>query len=169
MGERHLICQERPAQSVPHSNSLGPIPPLPASLFLPQQSPHTPIPDPRPTSIRRGGICQAGTALLGEAGPLIQWSSYPTSPRHRGTGSASLLAEQTLQSLVGALFCLPPFLAPTPGARGEFSSEFTSVSAFFFFRSRLLLSRVYTSLCPGGKSSFLCPFVPTGSGVLERW
>lgn len=66
------------------------------------------------------------------------------------------------------------FFLPQRLGLGESSTrnllQFTSVSvAFFFFGSRLLLSRVYTSLHPGGKSSFLCPFVPTGSGILEKW
>lgn len=64
------------------------------------------------------------------------------------------------------------FLPPLLGL-GESSAQnlllFTSVLVFFFFGSWLLLSWVYTGLRPGAKSSFLCPFVPTGSGILERW
>lgn len=148
LGERHPICQERPAQSL--AAGWAPVPLLPASPSLPQlptSSPSWPgfgLPPlalaSLPTFVstgRPGWVCQAGTERLDAAGPGFRCArlSLTRDLARGGTAIRSVSASRpplvperdTLRTLVAAL-CFPASL-PRPSTSGGGRAELAFFSS----------------------------------------
>lgn len=161
-GERHPICQERPAQSL--SAGWAPVPLLLNSPFLPQQPPPPTPPQAVQDSpsvhlclyIPWGGVCQSGTEILNDMDPRFRGAqmptrcppalTWPTAPpsAYQRVRAASVVAEQTLQTLVAALFCPVSFSRSDAWCGGGVQLGF-----FFSNLSGLFLLSISASAEPG--------------------
>lgn len=198
LGERHPICQERPAQSLteagPLSLSCLLLPPFPShppppqagqdSLFSLLPSPVCPPLSPQPPG---WGSARPGLSLLMRSARIqkrlqhLPGARLPLTPDlARGPAIRSVSASRrppwsprdTSRTLVAALFF--PASLPRPstlgGGRAELAFFFSNRGALCLLSIPLPLSRVYTGLRGRTESSpSRFPFVSSRMDVLERW